>query len=304
MALQPIETVRVKPTEVCRVNPNTWWEGSGKEVSLMCAVTRHVVDSKSLAPGECSGGALLGVDVGECPPAALLLASRSPRRRSLLTEAGFSHQVCSPGFEDGPLRPGAVSPSQWVASLAKLKAWAGTQTSEASALLATRDVVVLGADTACVMDGTLIGTPVDANEAAHMVRAFANREHEVVTGVAIVRCTRGMTGTAKRNESVAISRTMFADVARVRMGAMSERELEAYIASNLWQGKAGGYNIAERIANGWDISFTGDQTSIMGLPMLRVPRMLRVFGVRPDVSVQTTRAKSGGVETRTLKEQA
>lgn len=224
-------------------------------------------------------------DISGAP--ALLLASRSPRRRSLLAEAGFAHAACTPGFEDGPLRPGKVSASQWVASLAKLKAWAGAQTAEARELLQHGEVVVLGADTACVMNGVLIGTPRDADEAARMVRAFADREHEVVTGVAVLRVQRGGNTTA---------RTMFADRAIVRMGPLREDELEKYINTKQWQGKAGGYNIAERIAAGWEIAFEGDQTSIMGLPMKRVPGVLLRMGVRPDMSVITTRTARVGLE--------
>lgn len=216
----------------------------------------------------------------------LLLASRSPRRRALLSEAGFAHEACHPGFEDGPLRPGKVTPGQWVASLAKLKAWAGARTPEARALLASSDVVVLGADTACVMDGVLIGTPGTAEEAAKMVRAFANREHEVVTGVALLRVERS--GVEEG------SRVLFADRALVRMGHLSESELEKYIASGAWQGKAGGYNIAERMQAGWDISFVGDQTSIMGLPMRRLAGALAGMGVVSCLPAFREKSLAGG----------
>jgi septum formation protein len=188
----------------------------------------------------------------------------------LLTEAGYAHEACHPGFEDGPLVPGKVTPAQWVASLAKLKAWAGARTPEAQQLLATSDLVVVGADTACVMDGVLIGTPQTAEQARAMVRAFANREHEVVTGVALLHVAQQGTQSA---------RVLFADRALVRMGALSERELDAYVSSGAWQGKAGGYNIAERMQAGWDLSFEGDQTSIMGLPMARLARALATLGV-------------------------
>jgi septum formation protein len=217
----------------------------------------------------------------------LLLASRSPRRRSLLTEAGYTHAACTPGFEDGPLRPGKVTPAQWVASLAKLKAWAGSQTPEARELLSQGSVVILGADTACVMDNLLIGTPRDADEAAKMVRAFANREHFVVTGVALARFTQSCTSSELTAHQSMQCRMMFADTALVRIGDISQSQLDTYIESNLWQGKAGGYNIAERIAAGWDITYQGDQTSIMGLPMQRLPRALLKMGIRPDISIVT-----------------
>lgn len=198
----------------------------------------------------------------------LLLASRSPRRRALLSEAGFDHVAEHPGFEDGILTPGQVSPRQWVAALASLKAFAGAN------LPSARDAggrVVLGADTACLLDGQLVGTPTTADEAETMIRSFMNTQHDVLTGVAIVDL-RGWTGdpafVPPRRRRVLV------DVAKVRMGTLDDRELRSYIDSGNWQGKAGGYNLSERLAAGWPLEFEGDRTTIMGLPMNRLTNLL------------------------------
>lgn len=188
----------------------------------------------------------------------VLLASRSPRRREFLTRAGVPHTAEHPGFDDSLLRPGAVSPREWVAALAYLKAWAGAQLPPA------RDAnVVLGADTTCVKDGRMLGTPEDESEAAAMLGALSDSEHDVITGVAIIDTASG-------------ERSIFADTARVRVGRLTGAMIDDYVRTGGWKGKAGGYNLSERIDAGWPITFHGDETTIMGLPMrVLLPKLSR-----------------------------
>src|SRR5690606_31360454 len=113
----------------------------------------------------------------------LVLASRSPRRRLLLEQMGVAFEAAAGGVDDGPLSPGAAcSPRQWVAALAYLKAAAVWSLGGAGAAGAT----VLGADTVCSVEGRLLGQPRDEAEAGAMIRAVEDREHEVLTGVALV----------------------------------------------------------------------------------------------------------------------
>ncbi len=188
----------------------------------------------------------------------LLLASRSPRRRELLLSHGIEHDAEHPGIEDADLVPGAVSPEAWVAALAYLKAWVGARLVRERGGGAR---IVLGADTACVLDGRLVGTPRNAGEAGAMIRQMAGREHDVVTGVALVDTETG-------------ARALFADRARVEIGTIAEGEIEAYLAGGGWAGKAGAYNLAERLDAGWPIRHRGDPTTIMGLPMRALLRVL------------------------------
>jgi septum formation protein len=188
----------------------------------------------------------------------VVLASRSPRRRGLLNEAGITHAAEHPGFDDASLRPGNVRPEQWVASLAYLKAWAKSLESDAD--------VIIGADTACILDGRLIGTPTTAVEAEGMIRAFMDREHEVVTGVALIDRRGGATG-----------RRLFAERANVRMGRLGDDEIARYVAGGEWDGKAGAYNLRERIDGGWPLEYDGDPTTIMGLPMRALLRHLQAM---------------------------
>ncbi|MBL8762238.1 MAG: Maf family protein [Phycisphaerae bacterium] len=180
----------------------------------------------------------------------VFLASRSPRRRQLLSEAGLPHRFGHPGVEDSELEPGRVSPAQWVAALAYLKARAGI---EAQGGGDSFDVVI-GADTACVKDGELIGTPADAAEAERIVRRLSRGRHEVVTGVAVLSPRTGR-------------RELFVDRASVSVGDLSDDMVRDYIASGAWAGKAGAYNLSERIAGGWPIEYVGRADTIMGLPV-------------------------------------
>lgn len=101
--------------------------------------------------------------------------------------------------------------------------------------------------------------------------AFDGREHEVITGVCLVDRQSG-------------ARRLFFDSAAVTLGEMDPHELERYVASGEWQGKAGGYNYEDRLAAGWPLRCLGDPQTIMGLPMRLV---LPAMGVaaRPGSSV-------------------
>lgn len=185
----------------------------------------------------------------------LVLASRSPRRRALLNEHGVTHVAIHPGFDDADLSPGETcTPEHWVASLAFLKAWAIRRTQPSAH-------AILAADTTCLRDGHLIGTPRDRDEARRMIRGMRSAEHSVITGVAVLYADG--------------RRLLFVDRSRVSVGHLDDSVIDSYIDTEEWRGKAGGYNLRDRIAAGWPIEFHGDETSIMGLPMTRVLRYLR-----------------------------
>lgn len=190
----------------------------------------------------------------------LYLASRSPRRQEILREHGLKFEARHPGFDDSDLHPGRVTPAQWVAALAYLKAAAGL--AQLRSLPPGCELpLVIGADTACVQGRRLIGTPRDADEARAMIRSLRSGPHDVITGVALIEPATGR-------------RLFFADTARVEVGAISDEAIEEYIRSGEWQGKAGAYNLSERIAAGWPIRYTGDPATIMGLPIRRLLALL------------------------------
>lgn len=198
----------------------------------------------------------------------LVLASQSPRRRQLLTEAGYAFTVPGRLVDDGRLNSGAVSPGDWVMALAYLKAAGASGGIEPGS-------VVLGADTICVStDGArdeLIGQPRDAEHAEAILRSFIGREHSVVTGVALLSRDTG-------------ERELMLDEAAVTWGEVSDEEIASYIDTGLWRGKAGAYNLRERLEAGWAIEYEGDPTSIMGLPMDLLNVKLPAWGIEPGVA--------------------
>jgi septum formation protein len=182
----------------------------------------------------------------------LVLASQSPRRRQLLASYGLAHEATHPGIDDGVLFPGEVSAEEWVAALAYLKAAAGADAQRRSG---AAPALVLGADTVCVKDGRLIGQPADASDAERILRLLQDGSHEVVTGVAFVRTDEPE------------ARHLWIDRATVQVGHLGEERIRAYVQNGQWRGKAGAYNLAERIEAGWPIQYEGDPTTVMGLPM-------------------------------------
>ncbi len=198
----------------------------------------------------------------------IVLASRSPRRRELLEAAGYAHVAIDPGVEDSHLRPGRVEPGEWAMALAYLKAAAGVGRAGELGIEAG---VVIGADTICVHGGRVFGKPGSADEARDMIRAFFDAEHDVITGVALLRPGVG-------------ERALFWRSVRVRVTAVPDETLNAYVDSGHWQGKAGGYNLRERLDDGWAIDADGDHGAVMGLPMSDLAPRLTALGIAAEAA--------------------
>jgi septum formation protein len=204
----------------------------------------------------------LARNIGRVLP-RVLLASRSPRRRRMLTERGIEHTAVISGVDDSELVRGGVTAAEWVAALAYFKAAAAHEQLDAAAF-APGELVVLGADTVVRKGDRIIGQPVDAADAERIVRLLQNGEHDVLTGVAFIDA-----GTGKRD--------MWVDRSRVRVGEIGDERIGAYLVSTDWRGKAGAYNLSERLEAGWPIEFEGDPGTIMGLPMERLVDRLVKF---------------------------
>ncbi len=185
------------------------------------------------------------------------LASQSARRRELLTRHGVEHDASHPGIDDGLLSRGNVSAREWVASLAYLKAASRGRNGIQGP--------ILGADTVCVKNGELFGQPVDKDDARRMLLALENCSHDVVTGVALFWPESGR-------------REIFVDEAAVHVGVIGEAQIEQYLSTGQWDGKAGAYNLSERIEAGWPITFDGDPSTVMGLPMQALLKRLAKIG--------------------------
>jgi septum formation protein len=195
----------------------------------------------------------------------LVLASASPRRSELLTQAGYSFTVQPAHIPEDP-RPGE-DPIAYVVRLAREKAEAvfrETGNSEQGTVNSgSGELVVLGADTTVTVDGQILGKPEDAVDAARMLRMLAGRTHLVMTGVAVV--------TATRTE-------VAAEVTAVRFLSLSDAEIAEYIATGEPMDKAGAYAIQGRAAK-WIPRIDGDYFNVVGLPLALVSTMLEAAGL-------------------------
>lgn len=230
----------------------------------------------SIDPSSCTlgYGCSVVVEEGLCVSnRKVFLASSSPRRRELLASVNVPFAWASPGIDDAKLNPGKVSPAQWVMSLAFLKAASGLAHLPVEQRTQGRFThwIVLGSDTLVVKDEQLIGQPRDAADARRILQWLSDEPHEVLTGVALI-------------DPLAGTRDIFVDRAISSLGRLTNAQLDDYIATNSWQGKAGAYNYDEREAAGWPVSHIGDRTTIVGLPMKTLLPKLHTLGIESDTN--------------------
>ncbi len=186
---------------------------------------------------------------------AIILASSSPRRRELLTQAGIPF-VVMPGDVDEENADISGTPAQKAQQLAYLKAMDVAR---------GKSGIILGADTIVVCDDEIFGKPADADDARRMLRKLSGREHLVITGIALINTSTGRVSTGY-------------ETTKVRFSSLSDREIEAYIESGEPYGKAGAYAIQGRAAlfvEGLD----GCYSNVVGLPLRRLYRLLQDFGI-------------------------
>lgn len=192
------------------------------------------------------------------PPPRIHLASRSPRRRELLAQIGVSHALLDVEIDERP-RPDEP-PEEYVLRLALEKARAGW-----ARLDPARRAPVLGADTAVVLDGAILGKPRDRDDALAMLARLSGRTHRVLTGMALV---------SEREQSRL-------SVSHVTFRPTSAREREEYWASGEPADKAGGYAIQGRAAVFVE-RLEGSYSGVMGLSLYDVAQMLEESGVPSD----------------------
>ncbi|GAA0279227.1 Maf family protein [Pseudomonas rhodesiae] len=186
----------------------------------------------------------------------LYLASGSPRRRELLTQIGVPFTVVSAAIDETPhANESAVA---YVERLARGKAMAGF-----AALGQASAACVLGADTAVIVDGLILGKPVDQADALAMLMALAGREHEVLTAIALT--------DGQRCETLCVS-------SLVRFRAISVEEATAYWRSGEPQDKAGGYAI-QGLGSIFVSGLNGSYSAVVGLPVCETAQLLAQFGI-------------------------
>jgi septum formation protein len=201
----------------------------------------------------------------------LILASASPRRRELLTQAGYRFEV-QPSSIPEARRPGEDA-IRFATRLAREKA----EEIFARHTPSTTPVMVLGADTVVVCDGEIMGKPADAADAARMLLLLSGRTHQVVTGVAVVW---GI-GSAE----------VAAEMTQVTMRTLSSQEVADYVAGGEPIDKAGAYAI-QGYAGRWIPRIHGCYFNVVGLPLALVTSLLEGAELRMANQLSAPKALS------------
>jgi septum formation protein len=182
----------------------------------------------------------------------LILGSGSPRRRELLGQLGVvPDEVRAPDINEDPHK--GELPRPYCARMAREKA---------GILDVGTDEVILCADTTVALGRRILGKPADRTEASEVLTKLSGRRHRVITAIAVKNSDR----------------TWVRDVVTdVKMKRLSETELNAYLDSNDWQGKAGGYGI-QGMAGAFIPWISGSYSAVMGLPVTETAQLLSAAG--------------------------
>ncbi len=182
----------------------------------------------------------------------LILGSGSPRRKELLAQLGITPDaILPPDINEDPLK--GELPRPYCARLAREKALV---------IPADPDDIILTADTTVALGRRILGKPADAGEAARFLTDLGGRRHQVITAIAV-----------KRGDKIWSRES----VSAVKMKRLSDVELNTYLASMEWQGKAGGYAI-QGAAGAFIPWISGSFTGIVGLPLAETAALLAAAG--------------------------
>ncbi|MGI5837524.1 MAG: Maf family protein [Chloroflexota bacterium] len=186
--------------------------------------------------------------------ATLILASQSPRREALLRQVGLDFEIVPSDLEELPLEGEPPAAAAEALALEKAQQVASQRT----------EGLVIGADTVVVVDGQILGKPRDPEDAKAMLRLLSGREHQVITGIAVVDAATGRA----RSDGVATS-VMFAP--------LSDEIIARYVATGEPLDKAGAYAIqgfGALLIEG----LRGCYYNVVGLPIRRLAELLGEFG--------------------------
>jgi len=188
----------------------------------------------------------------------IILASASPRRETLLQSLWVEHRVIPSLVDEEDSLPGTTTASH-AETLALRKA--------AEVAARVKEGLVLGADTIVECDGRLLGKPKDRDEAHRFLCLLSGRSHLVVTGLALIQTSDGRTEVGH-------------EVTEVRMRALTDVEIDAYVQTGEPFDKAGGYAI-QGAAGAFIEGIKGSFTNVVGLPLGRLRTLLLRFGIDP-----------------------
>ena len=196
------------------------------------------------------------------------LASKSPRRKEILEQLGFRPVILASNdhtllnFAGDEVQLPQESAQDYVVRTTRDKA---IQALERIRIEAREPFPVLSADTTVILDGKILGKPVDIQEARHFLQLMSGRAHEVRTAVFVGTNPNNLLGKV--------------NVSKVWFKPLSSEEIEGYIATSQPYDKAGGYGI-QGLAGAFVEKIEGSYSGIMGLPVFETVELLKQFNIR------------------------
>src|SRR5579863_1061285 len=192
----------------------------------------------------------------------IILASSSPRRAEILRDAGIAFEIRATQIDEAEF-PGETAHAM-VARLAETKARAAAAQMDA----ATGECIIVGSDTTVEMGGEILGKPRDSSHAREMLARLSGRTHHVLTGLFLLRLPGNATRAAVEKSAVTFA-------------PLSEKEIDAYVASSESMGKAGAYAI-QGFAGRYIPKVEGCYFNVVGLPLAKLYALLRELGWRNE----------------------
>jgi septum formation protein len=180
----------------------------------------------------------------------LILASASPRRKQLLTEAGYKFTVVVSQIDESVFPTENIAPAEYAKRLALAKA---NDVAEKCP-----DSIVIGADTVVDFEGQIIGKPRDARHAEEITRMLFSKPHKVITGLALICKSRNL-------------QIVEAETTVVYPKKLTDAQIAGHVKSGIWRNKAGAYSIRDN--DPFVDHIEGSMTNVMGMPMEMVKRL-------------------------------
>lgn len=188
----------------------------------------------------------------------LILASKSPRRKRILEKMGFEFEIEPSDVDESKIKED--SPEKLVMALAELKASCVAKKH--------KEAVVLGADTIVYNEGRIIGKARSEDEAMKLLKSLLGKEHLVYTGMCAINIQTG----EKKTDFV---------ISKVKLKDVSEEELNAYVYSGFYKGKAGAYNIDDPEFKSFIEKIDGCRFNILGLGFAKCLEILKSVDLTP-----------------------
>ncbi len=189
----------------------------------------------------------------------LILASGSPRRRQLMREHGFDVEIIPPPVDEPDDLGRKLSPIELARELSLFKARSVRSLIDEGTIIAGDTIVALG--------DRIFGKPADREDARTIIKSIAGTTHHVITGVTLLDAPSDRYLT--RHDTTAVT-----------MRPLRDEEVQAYLDTGAWEGKAGAYGIQDR-GDAFVTRTDGSFTNVVGFPMELVTQMLEEWGITP-----------------------